>query len=305
MHTTQNTSVRWSIRCAVVTIATAMSAVGLCAQQVPERQPAAELLHSWSLDSKAGSKKKWTFDVTPYVWATRIKGTVGVRDRTADINVSFRKILEHLDAAIMLPAEVWYGRMGVGAEVIWTKVSGEDATPGPLFSDASVELRQLMVDISPRFRVIGAGPGTLVSAANNKDGNDDGNPGGKNGKFALDALVGIRYWKLNNELTLTTGALPGIEIELDRSWGDPYVGARGFYQISNRWGLQARGDVGGFDVGSKFAWQGLGAVSYRIGSWGTVRLGWREIHVDYEYEPTGFIYDVGIRGPILGLTLGN
>src|SRR5262245_63270742 len=103
MHTPRTASVRWSIRCAVVTVATAMSATGGYAQRSPEAERAPELSLSWSLESKGGTRNKWTFDVTPYIWATRIKGTVGIRDRTADIDISFRKILEHLDAAFMLP----------------------------------------------------------------------------------------------------------------------------------------------------------------------------------------------------------
>jgi hypothetical protein len=285
-----------------------MSAAGVYAQQASELQWPSEYSHSWSLESKAKSKNKWSLDVTPFLWATSIKGTVGIRDRTAEVDISFRKILEHLRGAIMLPAEVWYGRLGVGTEVIWTNVEDEKATPGPLFSAAEVDVKQFIGDISPRFRLIGTPRGAVSTAANSNNGNNGNRRNGKNGNngnFALDALVGIRYWRLNNKLTLTTGILPGQQIPLDDSWGDPYVGARMFYNISSRWGFMARGDVGGFDVGSKFAWQALGMTSYRIGNWGTVRLGYRQIDVDYELDSTGFIYDVGLGGVILGLTLAT
>jgi hypothetical protein len=297
MRTARTQSGRLPIRCVVAGIAIAFSAAGVSAQQAPELQWPGEYSHS-----KNGGKKKWTFDVTPFLWASSIKGTVGVRDRTAEVDISFRKILENLRGAFMLPAEIWYGRLGVGAEVIWTKVSDGSATPGPLFTDAELDVSQLIVDISPRFRLIGTTRGVASSANNRNNGNGRN---GKNGGFVLDALVGIRYWSLDNDLTLTPGILPGVKIPLDESWGDPYVGARMFFNVSSRWGFQVRGDVGGFDVGSKFAWQALGMTSYRIGNWGTVRLGWRQLDVDYERDLTGFIYDVGLGGPILGLTLGT
>jgi hypothetical protein len=295
------------IRCGAAAIAAALSVSGVMAQQAPElRWPGSAYSYSWSVQGKKKSGKKLTFDITPYLWATGIDGPVGVRERTADVDITFRDILDNLKGAFMMPAELWYGRLGLGAELIWTKVSDGEATPGPLFTDAELDVSQFIADISPRIRIVGT-DGRRVSRATSTSNGNNGNNGSSNkgSRFTLDGLVGIRYWSLNNTLTLTPGLLPAVKVELDESWGDPYVGARAFLYLSDRWGLQVRGDVGGFDVGSKFAWQALGVVSYRIGSWGTVRLGYRQLDVDYEIDSTGFLYDVGIGGVLLGLTLGT
>jgi hypothetical protein len=78
------------------------------------------------------------------------------------------------------------------------------------------------------------------------------------------------------------------------------MGARAFYALSSHWGLQARADVAGFDVGSKFTWQAIGLVYYRLSDLATVRAGWRQLDVDF--QDGGFLYDVGLGGAILGVT---
>ena len=76
-------------------------------------------------------KSGWTFETTPYLWASGLSGTVGVRDRTANIDVGFSTLLENLDGALMLPLEGRSGRWGIGIEYIKLKISNGSATAGP------------------------------------------------------------------------------------------------------------------------------------------------------------------------------
>ena len=69
-----------------------------------------------------------------------------------------------------------------------------------------------------------------------------------------------------------------------------------------------RGDVGGFDVGSQFAWNVIGAFSFDLAMrdgilWSGV-LGYRALSVDYEKGSGSnkYEYDVLQHGPILGVT---
>jgi opacity protein-like surface antigen len=121
-------------------------------------------------------------------------------------------------------------------------------------------------------------------------------------RVSLDLLTGGRIWKLSNTLTLSPGALPGVELDLDESWIDPIAGARIFIDLSERLLLQARGDVGGFQVSSDFTWQALGTLGYRFSDRFTLRAGYRHLDVDFENDD-GFIYDVKMSGPILGGTI--
>jgi hypothetical protein len=79
-----------------------------------------------------GNESDWEFEVTPYLWAAGLDGNVGIRDRTADVDVSFRKLLKHLDGAIMVTGEARHGPWGFGIDLIYVNVSDQSGTPGPL-----------------------------------------------------------------------------------------------------------------------------------------------------------------------------
>jgi hypothetical protein len=67
--------------------------------------------------------------------------------------------------------------------------------------------------------------------------------------LTLDAVVGARYWNLEQELSSTSvmNEAP-VSFSSDESWWDPYVGARFRWQFAKRWGLSLYGDVGGFGI---------------------------------------------------------
>ena len=223
------------------------------------------------------SRSGWTFETTPYLWASGLNGTVGVRDRTASIDVGFSTLLENLDGALMVPLEGNSGRWGFGLEYIKLKVSNESATPGPLFSEAEFEASQRIIEIGPRYRLIDRVP------------------------VALEFLVAARWWSLDNRLILKSDGVPDVIEELDENWVDPVVGARTLVDISGRWLFQTRFDVGGFGMGSEFSWQALGTVAYKFSDSFTLRAGYRHLDVDFEEEgERAFIYDVGTGGLILG-----
>jgi len=68
------------------------------------------------------------------------------------------------------------------------------------------------------------------------------------------------------------------------------------------------GDVGGFDVGSKFSWQVLAALDYEICRSRTVTwnamLGYKALSVDYSQGSgrTLYEFDMTMHGPIFGVT---
>lgn len=83
-------------------------------------------------------------------------------------------------------------------------------------------------------------------------------------------------------------------------WWDPYIGLRGRYNFNDRLYLAMRGDVGGFGVGSKFAWQTEGALGWQITPTIFAEAGYRALGMDYRQN--GLIYDAVLHGA--QLTLG-
>jgi hypothetical protein len=67
--------------------------------------------------------------------------------------------------------------------------------------------------------------------------------------------------------------------------------------------VSLRGDVGGFDVGSKFTYNAVGLVGYNISPVVSVWLGYRVLGVNYESGSgfNKFKLDVTFYGPITGI----
>ena len=77
-------------------------------------------------------------------------------------------------------------------------------------------------------------------------------------------------------------------------WIDPYVGVRARYQWSPAWYLTAKADVGGFGVGSSFAWEVYGALGCQLTRRVFAEAGYRYLYTDYHHN--GFIYNVTTSG---------
>ncbi len=62
----------------------------------------------------------------------------------------------------------------------------------------------------------------------------------------------------------------------------------------------AQADIGGFGVGSDLTWSILGTVNYILTDNWSVSAGYKHLSVDYDGD--GYVFDVDLSGPVLGLT---
>ena len=94
-----------------------------------------------------------------------------------------------------------------------------------------------------------------------------------------------------------------IDRRSSEDWLDPYVGLRLTAPGTRKWRLAFTGSVGGFGVGSDFAWQVLPEVGYRVSRTFELAGGYRAISMDYANDDAtpAFAYDVTTYGPQLGL----
>jgi hypothetical protein len=115
---------------------------------------------------------------------------------------------------------------------------------------------------------------------------------------ALDALVGFRYWDMQNSLVLKIPNAPDTGRRASRSWADPILGLRYQQTLSPRWSVVFKGDFGGFGAGSEFTYQLLGSVGYHFGKENSIHLAYRYLSVDY--RSGNFVADLAIQGLLLG-----
>lgn len=95
-----------------------------------------------------------------------------------------------------------------------------------------------------------------------------------------------------------SAALP-TEGSADVNWIDPFIGIRAQYDISEKWYLAGKSDIGGFGVGSDLVWTVQATVGYQINESVSTEIGYR--YMDTDYTDGAFVYDVASHGLYLGM----
>jgi len=226
----------------------------------------------------------WHVTIAPYVWATGLHGDVTVRGRNAELDATFLDILEDTDTLVGFQGhlEVTRGRWGAYGDFFYVKAKVEDTGPTGL----DVTSRMWFVDLGAQYRIL--------------DTTTDRVPG-----LTLDVYAGGRYSLL--EVDLESPGAPSLNREVH--WVDPIVGARVGVHFSEHAFLLFAGDVGGFGVGSDFAWSITGLFGYRWRAAGlewAVLAGYKALTQDYTTGSGArrFRWDTTMHGPILGLSIG-
>jgi len=238
-------------------------------------------------------RKDWHVIVATYLWASDISGTSYSNGEATDIDIAFGDLFEKLDYAVIGYVEGRYKRWSLAVDGSVLGLSG--SRTGPLVgAQLGAELTQTIIDVRLGYTVF-CKPGC---------GYRWGRccyPSGMN----LDAILGARYWNLEQDVQVAIPGGPIVERGSTTSWWDPYVGARFRWQFAKRWGLTAYGDVGGFGISdaSELTWMFQAHVRYFITRGFFVSLGYRALDVD-RVEGTGATrngIDATYHGPVLGL----
>src|SRR5262245_36793025 len=188
----------------------------------------------------------WQFSITPYAWATSLDGDMTVRGRKVDVNEGFIDMLRESDSVLAFEGrfEARYRDFGAYVDGVYAKLGFDDhiATPlGTLGLNATAET--VWVEAAAFYR-IGRWPPEI-----SPDGTRTGPAA-----LAIEPYAGIRYTSLGLDLDIGSA----ISSSQTRDWVDPIIGTRIIVDLSPRWQLIMSGDVGGFGVGSDFAWNLVG-----------------------------------------------
>jgi hypothetical protein len=222
----------------------------------------------------------WSMDISPYVWAASLKGDIAPFPRapTAHVDVDFKDILEHLDIAAMTFVQIRYQRFAAYADLVYTSISADADTPfGVLFDDADADNDIFIGTFGGAYRAI------------------------ESEHASLDLLLGVRAWSVDTELRLDGGILPHQKFETNEDWVDPIVGLHGRYQFDNGIFVTSLFQIGGFGAASDLTWDTFGAVGYQFNDSISAIAGYR--HMDVDYRHNGFVFDVELSGPVIGMTI--
>jgi len=253
----------------------------------------------------------WTLSVMPYGWVPYLDGDVTIKGRTVSIDVTPIEVLEHLDAAPWMSyIEARRGPLAFYNDIFYAKL-GVDANRARSIDGLNLNAT---ANLKVELAIIEAGAAYEIAKWRSGGGIKDNVP---QRVTALDLIVGARYWHQEMAISLALGAFDttGLDLSASRAvarggsvdWVDPLVGFRIRHQLSPGRELVFRADVGGFDVGSQFSWNLMGAYSWDFAVRGGVTysglLGYRALSVDYTKGSglSTYEYDVVMHGPIVGL----
>jgi hypothetical protein len=230
-----------------------------------------------SVPVTAHTADDWSYSFAPYVFALGLKGDIATLPPAgpAEVDIPFSDIWDHLDIALMGVGEARKGRFGLWGDLFYSRLSADADTPGRFFSGADYEQTLSFITAGGSWRMVES------SNAN------------------LDMIAALRYSRLDNELDLDDGTLPGRKVEHDEDWVDPLIGVKGKMKFSNNWFVSgwAFGAVGG---DSDSAYDLFGGLGYAFSDSHSLVAGYRHLEVDYENGD--FLFDVEMAGPMLGFT---
>jgi hypothetical protein len=228
----------------------------------------------------------WQHSLTPYIWGAAMSGTTAIATPlgplSSSVDLSFGDTLSNLDFGGMVAYKGQYDKWVVMSDLIYMDLSADKSKDFPLVSTQSgISVEQLALELSGGYHITDA----------------------------IALYAGMRINDLDSSVRVTTTTNANSVTRSARasaSWIDPIVGIVGEFgfPFTDRWAVNLKGDVGGFGVGSEFAWQVTVALRWRMNDRWDFSAGYRYMDMDYEDEGGSgiVVYDMVSQGPGIAAT---
>jgi hypothetical protein len=224
--------------------------------------------------SVTAPEESWTFDVFVYYWSASVAGDVAADgDEVDNVEGGDGFSGDSALSGFLGHFEAHHGPWSYALAPIFVKVeaSGDESTG----VDADVAIRAQVHEAFVSREI--------------------------NGGWSW--MAGARFYAVDTDVDVAVGTFAVDSDGSSHSWLDPIVGVRFSTRFAEHWSLHARADVGGFGVGSDFAWNAIALVGYHFSEAWSVELGYRALSVDYETGSGAdeFAFNLAMYGPIIGV----
>lgn len=226
----------------------------------------------------------WRFEVTPYLWAPGIKGTLGLDNglaKSADFSSS--NVVSNLKSGGMISAEAHNGNWGVMGDMVSATLQNSGSTPvqtpdGRATVGDKVTLQQTVLTGVASYTV-----------ANTKDA-------------YVDVLLGVRAIYATASLNLNVVGTPQkASVAKTTSTVDPIIGAKGRYRIADStWYLPFYADIGSGGGTTNLTWQAMAGVGKTFNSLIDASLTYRALY--YDMKDGGVLQKTTMFGPQVAVT---
>lgn len=233
----------------------------------------------FSQDSSAYSaqNKKWQYSVVPYMMFPNMSGNTGVGSLPlVSVNASTADIFSKLQFGAMLYLEASNGDWSINSDLLFMNLE-EEMSPSALISSGRINAKQLGWELAGLKRLtpwLELGVGGLLNS--------------------MEMEVNVNRNQIGGGIINQYG-------KQSKTWFDPMLIARFTTSPGKKWLGQFRGEVGGFGIGSDFAWQLQAIAGYRFSKLFELSAGYRAIGLDYQSDDGAktFVYDMITFGPMI------
>ena len=217
----------------------------------------------------------WRGQIAIYGWFPGIHGTVGALGHDAGIHVPFSDVFHSLKGIIPIAVELDKRRLVIPVDFFWVKLGDDRGIPFNELGQTSVNIHLTESIFTPKIGY------RLINAEH----------------FKFDALAGIRYWYVGQNLTLEPA---GVGNSRSASWVDGLGGVRAILPLSEKASITVAGDAGA--GGANLDYQALGLLNFNFTRrWGA-SIGWRYLYVNYRPTDHLFIFNTAMTGAVAGFS---
>jgi hypothetical protein len=215
----------------------------------------------------------WYFEVAPYVWFSNIDGVNTLGDVSLQVGDSV------LERRFVGTAAVGKGRWRGIANFTTASLSSRTELEGasvPPGTQVTYDFSQTTAELFATAQV-----GTFLTTN------------------AFQLLGGVRY--VRQEQKLVDGPQPG---SITEEWIEPVFGANYFAAMGGRFWAVVAGDIGGFNIGSKFTWRVGAQLGFTIAKPVDVTMAYDYMAAQYKNDDTGYSWDDGVtQGWLFGVII--
>ena len=218
--------------------------------------------------SSYGYAKDWEHTLGTYLLTLNLDGDSAVNTPggvvVTPIDLDFEDLLEHLGKVGVIYYQVKKGPWSIDIDLTHAELEGDDSVsvpvPPPLGPATATINAEITIDEYEGF-----------GGYRFHQGQDS----------ETQFIFGARYYKHDIDIAVLAGPV-GFSPAINSSWVDPFLGVRYQQKINNKWNWHARGDVGGFGVGSDLSYKIELGASYDINEKWMTGFGVRYLAIDYE-----------------------
>lgn len=217
----------------------------------------------------------WDYRLAPYLWIATITGdALGQK-----LDVPFSTLVDDLSMGFMGDFQARRNKWTFGFDLLYMneKFSKSAAVPVP-------DLGSVDVDGTGKLKAWVVTP-TVGYALVDSD------------TTRFEVVGGLRYLDLDTKIRLDAEDQVILDDRASKSYWDGIIGARGFFELNDKWYIPVYADVGWGD--SKDTWQAMAGISYRFKK-GDVTLVYR--YMKYTFDSDDLLDDLELKGPALGFS---